>query len=51
MIQINEVIKTELIIVGAGGFAKEILFLVERVKSFTVLGFVDDNYLRKLKLT
>ena len=45
MIQINEVIKTELIIVGAGGFAKEILFLVERVKSFTVLGFVDDNYL------
>ncbi|MFS0931221.1 acetyltransferase [Enterococcus casseliflavus] len=44
MNQINEVIQTELIIVGAGGFAKEIFFLLDRVGTFTVLGFVDDNY-------
>ncbi|MGH1720814.1 NeuD/PglB/VioB family sugar acetyltransferase [Enterococcus casseliflavus] len=34
----------ELIIIGAGGFAKEIIFLVERNNFFTIKGLVDDNY-------
>lgn len=33
-----------LIIVGAGGFAKEIAFLASRLKSCNLIGFVDDNY-------
>ncbi len=34
----------DLIIIGAGGFAKEIIFLVERNNFFAIKGFVDDKY-------
>ncbi|MGM0208192.1 hypothetical protein IGI96_002711 [Enterococcus sp. DIV0421] len=34
----------ELVIIGAGGFAKEIIFLVERTNRFNVIGLIDDNY-------
>lgn len=35
----------KIIIVGAGGFAKEIVFLLSRIPKYDLLGFVDDNYL------
>lgn len=34
----------DLIIIGAGGFAKEIIFLVERNNFFAIKGLVDDKY-------
>ncbi|MBM7712987.1 acetyltransferase [Enterococcus xiangfangensis] len=34
----------EIIIVGAGGFAKEIAFLLARLPEHELVGFVDDNY-------
>lgn len=33
----------KIIIVGAGGFAKEIAFLISRLPQYELLGFVDDN--------
>ncbi|MDT2646134.1 acetyltransferase [Enterococcus dongliensis] len=34
----------KLVIVGAGGFAKEIAFLASRIPDCEVIGFVDDNF-------
>lgn len=33
----------DLIIVGAGGHAKEIAFLIDRTNQYNLIGFVDDN--------
>lgn len=35
----------KLIIIGAGGFAKEIAFLASRLSEYDLVGFVDDRYL------
>lgn len=43
MLQINEVITLDLVIVGAGGLAKEIIFMVERNDEYNIEGLVDDN--------
>lgn len=36
----------KIVIVGAGGFAKEVAFLLSRIPKYDLLGFVDDNYLK-----
>lgn len=33
----------KIIVVGAGGYAKEIAFLISRVSEYELIGFVDDN--------
>ena len=33
----------DIIIVGAGGHAKEVAFLIDRLKDYNLIGFVDDN--------
>ncbi|MDT2703456.1 acetyltransferase [Enterococcus dongliensis] len=40
----------DLIIVGAGGFAKEIAFLVQRNSEFNLIGFVDDSVSNESKI-
>lgn len=34
----------QIIIVGAGGFGKEVAFSIDRLQEYNVIGFVDDNY-------
>ncbi|AYW47385.1 MULTISPECIES: acetyltransferase [Tetragenococcus] len=34
----------QIIIVGAGGFGKEVAFSIDRLQEHNVIGFVDDNY-------
>lgn len=33
----------EIIIIGAGGLGKEVVFLVQRLSNYQILGFIDDN--------
>ncbi|MBO0448180.1 acetyltransferase [Enterococcus sp. MJM12] len=36
-------INRKIIIVGTGGFAKEVTFLLSRIENYQLLGYVDDN--------
>ncbi|MBA0949882.1 acetyltransferase [Enterococcus gallinarum] len=41
----------DLVIIGAGGYAKEISFLVQNRLDFNLIGFVDDSVPKKTELT
>lgn len=43
MSRINRGASMKIVIVGAGGFAKEIAFLISRLPEYKLVGFVDDN--------
>ena len=40
----------DLVIIGAGGYAKEISFLVQNRLDFNLIGFVDDSVPKKQNL-
>ncbi|HFM8331099.1 TPA: sialic acid O-acetyltransferase NeuD family sugar O-acyltransferase, partial [Enterococcus faecium] len=43
MLRISRGSKVKAIIVGAGGFGKEIAFLLESFSRYELIGFVDDS--------
>ncbi len=43
--------KEKIVIVGAGGFGREVEWLLNRVNRFNILGYIDDNIIKGTQIT